>query len=103
MSPCAGSTTRKAGSADERIYHGSAALKTLGEMYAFSGEGKTSLYWFQEAVDKEASDEGNSAASYNIGYFYDNGLYVEKDHEEARKWYQKAEDQGDAPSYHIEE
>ena len=42
----------------------------------------------------KAADLGNAYAMNNIGVMYRNGWGVEKDLDEANKWYKKAEDAG---------
>jgi TPR repeat protein len=49
---------------------------------------------FQEV--KEAAEQGDADAQYNLGLMYDNGEGVEQDKFEAVKWYKKAAEQGHA-------
>lgn len=41
-----------------------------------------------------AADLGEKIAQFNLAKFYDEGLYLEQDKEQASKWYQKAADSG---------
>ncbi len=41
-----------------------------------------------------AAEKGDKKAQTEVGYFYENGQYVEKDHDKAVFWIQKAADQG---------
>jgi hypothetical protein len=38
----------------------------------------------------KAAARGNSLAQYNLGYFYESGLGVKSDRDQAMSWYQKA-------------
>jgi TPR repeat protein len=44
----------------------------------------------------QAAELGDSASQLDLGYFFDNGLYVKKDKKKALYWYRKAYIQGDA-------
>ncbi|AUS07168.1 tetratricopeptide repeat protein [Pseudotamlana carrageenivorans] len=44
--------------------------------------------------DKNA-EQGNSAAQFNLGVCYENGIGTAKDFSKANKWYRKASEQGD--------
>jgi hypothetical protein len=46
-------------------------------------------YWMRKAADK-----GSAAAQFSLGMFYEHGLGVEKDMNQALSWYRKAADQG---------
>ncbi len=76
------------------------ALVKLGEMY-FYGQGidkpdeKGAFEYFFIA-----SSNGNAKAQSWIGYMYHYGKGVVQNKSEARKWYQKAADQGDKYSIH---
>ena len=64
--------------------------------------------WFRKAADKghgeseydlelayqEAAKQGNVDAQYELGVMHSNGNFVEKDLEEAVKWFRKAADKG---------
>lgn len=39
---------------------------------------------------KNKAEQGNAEAQYNLGICYDNGYGIEKNIEEAVKWYRKA-------------
>lgn len=43
---------------------------------------------------REAANQGNTSAQYNLGHCYECGRGVEKNLSEAKKWYQKAADLG---------
>ena len=45
---------------------------------------------------REAAEQGDAEAQYNLGKCYDNGDGVKEDKKEAAKWYRKAAEQGDA-------
>lgn len=47
------------------------------------------IAWYRKAAEK-----GNAEAQYTLGWIYENGDDVEKNHREAIKWIQKAADQG---------
>jgi len=44
---------------------------------------------------REAAENGDSSSQHNLGYFYDEGLYVAKDSNKALFWYKRAHSQGD--------
>ncbi len=46
------------------------------------------------------AEQGNSRAQHNLGAMYLNGSGVQKDHEQALHWFEKAAQQGDALSQH---
>jgi len=48
------------------------------------------------AYYKKSAELGNAAAQFNIGCFYNSGIVVDVDKEEAAKWFQLAADQGRA-------
>ena len=58
------------------------------------------VYLTSTAVDinalKKSAEQGDAKAQYNLGVCYYNGYGVEKDYQEAVKWYHKAAEQGDA-------
>ena len=58
--------------------------------------GKEAVKWYQKAEKnfREAADNGNSHAQYNLGSLYETGRGVPKDEIEAVKWYVKATKQG---------
>lgn len=43
---------------------------------------------------RAAAENGDADAQFKLGYCYDNGSGVKKDHAEAVKWYRKAAEQG---------
>jgi TPR repeat protein len=43
---------------------------------------------------KIAAEKEHSIAQYNLGYFYENGLSIEKDLVQAILWYNKAAESG---------
>ena len=45
---------------------------------------------------RNAADQGNASAQFNLGVMYADGQGVPQDHGEAAKWYRKAADQGNA-------
>ena len=49
-------------------------------------------------VCRRAAEHGYARAQFNLGVRYENGLGVNKDVEEAVKWYRKAAEQGYAPA-----
>ena len=49
------------------------------------------MRWYRKAAVK-----GDGRAMFNIGYQYEWGRGVEKDHIEAARWYRKAADKGHA-------
>ena len=53
---------------------------------------------YEKAVKlyKEAAEQGNVRAQYNLGLCYENGNGVEQSYTEAVRWYRKAAEQGDA-------
>jgi len=48
------------------------------------------------ALFTRAADLGDRASQLDLGYFFDNGLYVKPDKKKALDWYRKAYAQGDA-------
>jgi len=50
----------------------------------------------QIAQWKEAAENGNASAQFNLGQMYDNGEGVTEDDREAVKWYRMAAEQGEA-------
>jgi TPR repeat protein len=44
----------------------------------------------------QAAKMGDRSSQLDLGYFFDNGLYVKKNWREALQWYHKAYEQGDA-------
>lgn len=56
------------------------------------------MYLTSTAVDinalKKSAEQGDAKAQYNLGVCYYNGNGVEKDYQEAVKWYRKAAEQG---------
>ncbi len=48
------------------------------------------------ALFARAAEMGDVSSQIDLGYFYDNGLFVKKDQSRAIKWYYKAYRQGDA-------
>lgn len=62
---------------------------SIGTMY-FDSEDYIRAYKFY----KEASQEGNMYAQYNLGYLYLNGLGVEQNYKEAAIWFAKSAYQG---------
>ena len=58
------------------------------------------VYLTSTAVDinalKKSAEQGDAKAQYNLGVCYYNGNGVEKDYQEAVKWWRKAAEQGDA-------
>jgi len=53
---------------------------------------------YQKAIRlfKSFAEQGDAHAQYNLGFMYDNGKGVPKDHAKAFHWYRKAAEQGDA-------
>ena len=47
---------------------------------------------------KRAAEEGNTAATINLGRLYEEGWGVAQDYGKACEWYQKAADAGNAPA-----
>lgn len=47
----------------------------------------------------QAAKSGNKDAQYNLGLFYQNGIRVDKDINQALQWYTKAANQNDAGAY----
>ena len=47
------------------------------------------MYWY-----RKDADEGHSWSQYSVGQMYENGEGVAKNIPEAKKWYQKAAEQG---------
>lgn len=43
---------------------------------------------------REAADQGDADAQYNVGWLYENGLGIPKDIGEARRWYRLSANQG---------
>ncbi|WP_436862107.1 tetratricopeptide repeat protein [Acinetobacter haemolyticus] len=43
---------------------------------------------------KKAAELGNPEAQYNLGVFFEQGVYVKKDKKQAEYWYEKAAKQG---------
>jgi TPR repeat protein len=77
----------------------------LGELFArggavFPGEDSQLPQNYSKAMQcfREAADAGNPMAQYEIGWLYDNGLGVTKDHKEAMTWYLKAANAGIGPA-----
>lgn len=69
-----------------------AAQKNLdGIAYCNSG-------YYKQAADcfRQSANQGNMYAQYNLGQLYETGLGVEKNISEAKYWYQKAANQGNA-------
>ena len=48
------------------------------------------------ALFTQAAKSGDAGSQVDLGYFYDNGLFVRKNREKALKWYHKAYRQGHA-------
>src|SRR5690242_17221860 len=69
---------------------------------AFADEPKASA----EAMDcksmldiwRDAAQQGNAEAQYNLGTFYWNGVGMGKDDPEAVQWYRRAAEHGYAPA-----
>ena len=49
---------------------------------------------------RQAADQGDAEAQYNLGLMYVNGEGVPKDDAEAVRWYRLAAEQGDASAQH---
>ena len=49
---------------------------------------------------RQAAEQGNADAQYNLGVCYDEGLGVPQIHREAAEWYRKAAEQGHAAAQH---
>lgn len=63
-------------------------------------EGLSKMYLDQENYEKafifseKAAELGNPEAQYNLGVFFEQGVYVKKDKKQAEYWYEKAAKQG---------
>ena len=57
---------------------------------------------FEEAFiySKKAAELGNTEAEYNLGVFFEQGVYVKKDIEKAVYWYRKAAKKGHKDAIH---
>jgi hypothetical protein len=64
-------------------------INSMGHTYADLGEMDEAIKCFQIA-----SSKGSFAATYNLGYCYENGKGVEKSIETAKKYYQEASNKG---------
>ena len=60
------------------------AAKRLGDCYAFENPAEA-LKWYLKAAE-----QGNKAAQYELGRYYEEGIGVPADEDEAIRWYQKA-------------
>jgi len=49
---------------------------------------------------REAANQGDTEAQYNLGLMYAHGDGLKQDYAEAEKWYRKAAEQGDADAQH---
>lgn len=99
----------------------------LGELYRQKNDLNTSKYWYERAIvdnpskaheglskiyldqknyekaffhAKEAAQLGNTESEYNLGVFYENGIYIKKNLNEARVWYLKAAEKGHLDAKH---
>jgi TPR repeat protein/transglutaminase-like putative cysteine protease len=72
------------------------ALGNLGLLYTGGRDGIPLDY--VKAVDlfRKAADRGDADALSNLGWAYESGLGVAKDHQQAREWYNKAAQEGQA-------
>lgn len=50
---------------------------------------------------RQAAEQGDTKAQFNLGVSYDNGLGVPKDDQQAIAWYRKAAEQGDAKAQYM--
>lgn len=67
----------------------SRAYEGLSKMYFDQGK-------YEEAFDfsKKSAELGNQEAQYNLGVFFEQGVYVKKDKKQAEYWYEKSAKQG---------
>jgi len=49
---------------------------------------------------REAAEQGNAVAQFNLGILYEQGQGVSQNYETAAKWYRKAAEQGNAQAQH---
>ena len=58
---------------------------------------------FSDAANhfKQAADQGNAGAQYNLGLMYNDGQGVTKNRKEAARWFQKAAERGFAKAQDI--
>ncbi len=97
------------------------AKNNLGELYRIKNDNATAEYWFKLAINDypykayeglskiyieqgdykeayeytvKATELNNVEAEYNLGVFYEKGIYVQKDIQKAIFWYKKAAKQG---------
>lgn len=64
-----------------------------GHEYHLEGDYESALKWFRKAALQK-----NAIAQNSIGEYYEKGLGVEQDLEQAETWYKKAADQGYEPA-----
>ena len=81
--------------ADQRLTE---ALTELGYDYKFGNMNLSINYGKSFAYYIQAAQKGDVAGQANIAEFYMEGKGIEKNEEEALKWYRKAAEQGDADS-----
>ena len=43
----------------------------------------------------KAAQKGHGEACYNVAYYYENGIGIDRDLKSAKKWYQRAVKHGD--------
>ena len=70
-----------------------ADMYNTGIEYHQDGDYETALRWFRKAALQK-----NAMAQNTIGEYYEKGLGVEQDLEQAETWYKKAADQGYEPA-----
>ena len=97
------------------------AKNNLGELYRIKNKNSSAEHWFNLAIkdnpykayeglskmyieqekfkeayeySEKAAELNNPEAEYNLGVFYEQGIYVKKDIKRAMYWYEKAAKQG---------
>lgn len=99
----------------------------LGELYRQKNDINLSTYWYNKSIadnpykayeglsklyiqnneykkafiySEKAAELNNPEAEYNLGVFFENGIYVERDINKAIYWYQKAAQKGHQDAIH---
>ena len=103
------------------------AIYNLGELYRKKNDINLSSSWYKQAIadnpykayeglsklyiqnyqykeafiySEKAAELKNSEAEYNLGVFFEKGIYVEKNIDKAIYWYKKAVQQGHQDAFH---
>lgn len=81
-----------------------AALATAGGASAQLEDGLVALsegdYEAAAAAFRRAAEEGDDAATYNLGLLHEKGLGVKQDHREALRWFRRGAEAGYPPAWY---